>query len=185
MSPLRMNHLRLLGCCDEVVASWWECISGLSLILVPCNEWQLEMNPENMAAKRLWGKPHLLHQSSLPEEVFIDVTLPSLASGCMSSLMMDRDSLELGEKELAKHKWKKTGVCRSVHGWPESGPFHSLSLMATAWWCSMPPVWTHIMQAIWGLFLHLICLQCLLLEYFEAPASPRGASLYPMHPAPL
>jgi hypothetical protein len=114
-----MNHLRLLGCCDEVVASRLECISGLSVILAPCNERQLEMNPENVAAKRLWGKPHLLHQSSLPKEVFIGVTLPSLASSSMSSLMMDRDRLELGEKELDKHKWKKTGDCRSVHGWTE------------------------------------------------------------------
>lgn len=55
------------------------------------------MNPENMAAKKLWEKSCLLHQGSFPKEVFTDLILPSLASGSMSSLIMDRDRLAGGE----------------------------------------------------------------------------------------
>lgn len=97
------------------------------------------MNPENVTAEGLWGKSHLQPQGSLPKEVFIDISLPSLARDSMFSLMMDRDRLNLGEKELAEHKRMKKGRAHQCMA-GQSGPFRSLSLMATAWQDSMPPM---------------------------------------------
>lgn len=57
----------------------------------------------------------------------------------MSSLMMNRDRLNLGEKELAEHKRMKKGRAHQ-HMAGQSGPFHSLSLTAAAWRDNMPPM---------------------------------------------